>query len=42
MKSSINTLIKRNIKMKFKKSEREINVFNNLAKKNSINKNNKI
>ena len=37
MTSSINNLIKKNIKLKFKKSEREISVFNNLAKKNSNN-----
>jgi uridine kinase len=32
MQTTINSLIKRNIKLKFKSSEQEINLFNNLAK----------
>ena len=35
MKSSISSVIKKNIKLKFKKSEKEISVFNKLARKNS-------
>jgi hypothetical protein len=37
MQTAMNTLIKRNIKAKFKKSEKEMGVFNKLAQKGSLN-----